>query len=93
MFEKIVVIAKAAMGWAKTIPSEPNGHGSSSRVIALAVAGTIVGVLIAYFVIRHELPSADQLYGLAALLGTGITGYVSNCFRKKDGDTPDGGGQ
>jgi hypothetical protein len=98
MFEKVSVIVKAAMGWAKTIPSEPNGHGSSSRVIALSVAFTVVGVIIAYFAIRHELPSSDQLYGLAAILGTGISGYVSNCFRRKgSSETPDnpdsGGGQ
>lgn len=81
MFEKISVIVKGAMGWAKTIPSEPNGHGSSSRIIALSVALTIVGILIAYFCVRHELPTADQLYGLAAILGTGIGGYVANRFR------------
>lgn len=86
MLDKIMAAAKAVAGWAKTIPSEPNGHGSSSRVIALAVAGTTVGLLIAYFRVRHDLPSPEQLYGLAAILGTGIGGYVANRFRKHGPD-------
>lgn len=81
MFTEIITVVKAAVNWAKTIPSEPNGHGSSSRVIALSVSTAVVGVLIAYFKVRHELPSPEQLYGLAALLGTGIGGYVANRFR------------
>lgn len=92
MFDNIKNLAKSAMAWAKTIPSEPNGNGSSSRVIALLVAGTVVGVLIAYFVVRHELPDANQLYGLAAILGTGIGAYAANKFRPNGDDHNDNGG-
>jgi hypothetical protein len=82
MIAKIMDVVRAIGGWVKTIPSEPNGNGSSSRVIALVVSGTLMGLMISYFRVKHDLPSPDQLYGLAAILGTGVGGYVANRFRK-----------
>lgn len=93
MIEKVMGFVKNVANWAKTIPSEPNGHGSSSRVIALATAATVVGLMIAYFSVRRDLPSADQLYGLAAILGTGIGSYVANKFRSNRTEDDDEGGK
>ena len=75
--------------WAKTIPSEPNGNGSSSRMIALMVTVTTTGLLIAFFRVHHDLPTPGQLYALSAILGTGIGAYAANQIRHKDDDHPD----
>jgi hypothetical protein len=87
----------AIFNWAKSIPSEPNGNGSSSRIIGLAVAFTLVGLLIAFFCLTHSLPSPDQFYGMAALLGTACAGYTANklsCIGRPNDDghntPPDG---
>jgi len=79
----------SVMAWAKTIPSEPNGNGSSSRMIALMVAVTITGLLIAFFCVHHDLPTPGQLYALSAILGTGIGAYAANQIRHRDDDQPD----
>jgi hypothetical protein len=68
----------ALFNWAKSVPSEPNGNGSSSRIIGLTVAFTLVGLMIAFFVVTHLLPTPDQFYGMAALLGTACAGYAAN---------------
>lgn len=88
MIKTLIEAGKQAFRWAKTIPSEPNGNGSSSRIIALVTTLTLTGLLIAFFKVKHELPTADQLYGIAAILGTGMGGYVANRFRRggEDGD-------
>jgi hypothetical protein len=91
MIKTLIELGKRAFNWAKTIPSEPSGHGSSSRVIALIVTLTVAGLLIAFFKAKHELPSADQLYGMAAVLGTGMGGYVANRFRRNGDGDGDGG--
>lgn len=93
---QIVDKAKAAfssvMTWVKTIPSEPNGNGSSSRVIAMVVALTLMGLLLAFFHVKHDLPTPGQLYGISAILGTGIGGYIVNKMHKDgDGDGQGGG--
>lgn len=87
--QQIQATFKAVVGWAKSIPSGPDGNGSSSRVIGLIVTVTVTGVLIGYFHVRHDLPSASQLYGLAAILGTGIGAYVAH---KMGGKPDDPGG-
>ena len=83
-----------ALTWAKSIPSEPNGNGSSSRIIGLSVAFTLIGLLIAFLCMTHGLPTSDQFYGMAALLGTACAGYAANKFSKigkpPDGPPPDG---
>jgi uncharacterized membrane protein YfcA len=87
----------SVMAWAKTIPSEPNGSGSSSRVIALMTAATLMGLMIAFFHARHDLPTPGQLYGIASILGTGIGAYMANKLHKHDDgdddqpDPPQGG--
>jgi hypothetical protein len=92
---KIIDKAKGAFSsvvvWAKSIPSEPNGNGSSSRIIGLAVAGTLMGLMIAFFHAKHDLPTPGQLYGIASILGTGIGGYIANKMHKGgDGDNQGG---
>jgi predicted permease len=64
--------------WAKSVPSEANGNGSSSRVISLLVAFTLMGLMIAFFCVTHLLPTPDQFYGITALLGAANSGYVAN---------------
>jgi hypothetical protein len=54
-----------------------------------------MGLMIAYFHARHDLPTPGQLYGLASILGTGIGGYIANKMHHgsddHDGDPPQGG--
>lgn len=93
MLEKAMLLVKAIAGWAKTIPSGSDGNGSSSRIIGLMVASGVMGVLVGYFMVRHDVPSAPQLYGLAAILGTGIGAYVAKQFRQPDGSNDQTGGE
>ena len=84
----------SAVAWAKSIPSEPNGIGSSSRIVALTVTATLMGVLGAFYHFHHDLPTPGQLYGISAILATGLGGYVANKLHgddHHDHDAPQGG--
>jgi len=62
--------------WTKSVASESDGSGSSSRTALLLMTGTICGLLIAFFCVHSFLPDHDTLWGLAALLGC-LTGAYS----------------
>ena len=82
----------SAMAWAKSIPSEPNGIGSSSRIVALTVTITLMGIMGAFYHSHHDLPTPGQLYGISAILATGLGGYVANKLHGDgDGDHSDHG--
>jgi flagellar basal body-associated protein FliL len=73
--------------WLKSIPSEPTGTGSASRVVLLLLlllVATVCGVLIAFVAIQHTLPSKDVLEGLAALASVGMGSYGVNKWVTKD---------
>lgn len=89
MWEKFTKI----FNWVSTIPSEPNGNGSSSRIIGLSVAFTLVGLLIAFFCVTHMLPSAEQFYGMATFLGAACAGYAANKLSNRTPGGPSQGGQ
>lgn len=65
-------------GWAKSIPSEPNGNGSTSRVIGLAMAFALIGLMVGFLILTHTLPTPEQFYGMTALLGAACSAYVTN---------------
>lgn len=69
--------------WLKSIPSEPNGTGSSSRVCMLLLTGTICYLLYSYYCYHGTLPDHDTLFGLAAMLGAVVGGYGINKFTDK----------
>ena len=75
-------------GWIKSVASEPNGSGSSSRIALLMIAATICGLLIAYFRYHAALPDHDTLYGLASILTAIVGGYGINKWTNKDGGPP-----
>lgn len=85
---RLASTGKALVGYGKSVCSERDGTGSSSRVVALTVTFTTVGVLIAFVVLQHTLPTADQLYGLSALVMAGTGAYIGNRMGRRD----DGGG-
>jgi hypothetical protein len=91
-FTSVKGVVVSTTEWVKTISSEPNGNGSSSRMIALIVTVTLMGVLAGFFHVHHDLPTPGQLYGLASILGTGIGGYIANKLRPKDDGSDQGGG-
>src|ERR1035437_3069686 len=80
----------SAAAWEKSIPSEPNGIGSSSRIVALTVTITLMGIMGAFYHSHHDLPTPGQLYGISAILATGLGGYVANKLHG-DGDHSDHG--
>jgi hypothetical protein len=50
-----------------------------------------MGLMIAFFHAKHDLPTPGQLYGIASILGTGIGGYIANKMHKGgDGDNQGG---
>jgi hypothetical protein len=89
--QKVVEVAKTAGAWAKTIPSEPNGNGSSSRIAFLLVTCTVCWLLYAYYCYRGALPDQYTLYGLASLVSAVAGAYGINKWMHKD-DDPDGKG-
>jgi hypothetical protein len=70
--------------WARTVLSERDGTGSTSRVVSLLVTLTICGVLIGHLVIRRTLPDPGTLGGLAGLLTAGAAGYGVNKATNRD---------
>lgn len=88
-FGKIIEVAKKAFVWGKEVATGDDGLGSSSRVVLLMVSTTIVGVLIAHVCMNHGLPSADQMYGLSALLAAASGAYATTKIRRdaKGGDS------
>jgi len=86
MWQKIFALLGSCGKWIKTIPSEPNGNGSSSRILGLMVGGTLSGLMIANFVVHKSLPTEGQFYGIAAVLAAGASAYLGNKFGRKDAD-------
>jgi hypothetical protein len=76
---------KALGGWLKSVPSEPNGTGSSSRIALLMLTTTICWLLYAYYHYHGSLPDKDTLLGLAALLSAVCGAYGINKWMNKDG--------
>ncbi len=54
--------------WVASIPSEPTGEGSASRVGLLTLTFVIGFILIATTVYQHRMPTHDELTGVAAIL-------------------------
>lgn len=82
MFEKIITYVKAGIAFGKQVAMGNDGMGSASRVIALVVVTTCMGVLITHVAICRSLPSADQMYGLSALIAAGSGAYATNKIRR-----------
>jgi hypothetical protein len=70
-------------GWTKSVASESDGSGSSSRTALLLMTTTICGLLIAFYHAHKFLPDHDTLYGLAALLACLTGAYGINKFTDK----------
>jgi hypothetical protein len=84
MFTKIIEIIKSGISWGKQVATGNDGMGSASRVVALIVTPVTMGVLIAHVCMNHGLPSSEQLYGVAALIGTGCGAFAIGKFRSPD---------
>jgi hypothetical protein len=74
---------ESALKWAPSVLSEPNGTGSASRVCFFFVTVTVCGVLAGHLYLKHSLPDAGTLGGLAGLLTAGATGYGANKITTK----------
>lgn len=59
---------KAALKWLHSIPSEPDGQGSASRVGLLMVTGAICMVLVGHLYFQRRMPTHDELTGLAEII-------------------------
>jgi hypothetical protein len=73
-------------GWLKSIPSEPNGTGSSSRICMLLLTGTICYLIYSYYCYHGYLPDDDTLFGLAAMLTAVAGAYGINKFTNQGCD-------
>lgn len=73
---------KKAGGWLKSVASESDGSGSSSRIVVLMMSATVCGLLVAFFVIHKFLPEQGTLFGLAALVTAAAGGYAANKLSK-----------
>lgn len=90
MFDKIITFAKRGISWGRELATGNDGMGSASRVVALMVTTTVCGVLIAHVCMNHGLPDAQQLYGLAGLIGTGCGAFaVGKIIRPGPGGVPE----
>lgn len=76
---------KTIGGWIKSIPSEPNGTGSSSRIALLMLTTTICWLLYAFYRYHGALPDQGTLTGLAALLTAVVGGYGIGKWTGKGG--------
>jgi hypothetical protein len=79
---KVITIGQKFIGWGREVATGNDGMGSASRVIALSVAFTVVGVLIAHVCMNHGLPTSEQMYGLSALIAAGTGAYATNKIRR-----------
>lgn len=78
MIAEITSLVKRLTGFGKSVISEVDGTGSSSRMIGLIVALASMGVLIAHVCIHHALPEPAQLGGLSSLVAAGSGAYAAN---------------
>jgi hypothetical protein len=92
MWSKIFQGCKIVGGWCKTVASERDGTGSSSRIIALLVAGITMGCMIAFFVYHKELPTANQMYAMSTLVAAGTGAYIGNSIGGGGGTNGGNGG-
>jgi len=69
---------KKLVAFGKEVISEPKGTGSNSRVVALLCALGAFLSLLGYLIYKHDLPTGDQLKGLAEFVGGGSVGYGAN---------------
>lgn len=79
---KVITIGQRVIGWGKEVATGNDGMGSASRVIALMVATTVVGCMIAHVAMNHGLPTSEQMYGLSALIAAGTGAYATNRIRR-----------
>lgn len=80
MIAEITSLVKRLTGFGKSVVSEVDGTGSSSRMVALIVALGSIGVLVAHVCIHHSLPEPGQLGGLSSLVAAGSGAYAANKF-------------
>ena len=69
---------EGAIKFPVSVLSEPNGTGSASRVCFFLVTVTVCAVLGGHLFLKHTLPDAGTLGGLAGLLTAGAAGYGTN---------------
>ena len=79
---------KRAFEWGKQVATGNDGMGSASRVVNLMIATTVAGVLIAHVAMHRGLPQADQMYGLAAMLGASSVAYAAKSINPQPPPTP-----
>lgn len=94
MFDKITAIVKQGIAWGREVATGNDGMGSASRVVALIVTPSIMGCVVAHLFLNHGLPSAEQLYGVAAIIGAGCGAFAVGKFRgsgPSDPQQPQGG--
>ena len=59
--------------WIRSVYSEPDGNGSSTRVHMAAIIGFIIGVGISFCIsVHHQRVSIDQFDGFLTAAGTFI---------------------
>ena len=92
MWSKVFIGCKFIGKWCKTVASERDGTGSSSRIIALIVVGVTMGCMIAFFAYHKALPTSEQMYAMSALVAAGTGAYVSNKFGGGNGGNGNGNG-
>lgn len=76
--KKFIENVKKLVEWLKSVASESDGSGSASRVVKLCITATCCASLLLVVLFKHDLPSAEQLKGLAQVIGMGSAAYALN---------------
>jgi hypothetical protein len=85
-----------ALKWLVSVLSERDGSGSASRVALLIVIVSTAASLLIYLAIKHDLPSADVLSGMAKIIAAAAALYGANAYKNASiaaagsGSAPDG---
>lgn len=71
--------------WTRTVVSEVDGTGSTSRLCFLLITLTVCGITIAHFCVSRKLPDEGTLIGLSSLVTAGGAGYGINKIAGRGG--------
>jgi hypothetical protein len=72
--------------WIRSVISERDGTGSSSRIGALTIIGSGCFSLIVVSVKTLRLPGGQELAGLAAVFSSAAGLYGFNCWKNRNSD-------
>lgn len=73
---------KKAIRWIKSIVSESDGQGSSSRIAVVVIVATVCFCCIWHTVVNKTMPDGGSLGGFSGMIGSGGALYGLNAWKK-----------